>query len=258
MQVVVNSQDVAGQFTHFGYNWSDGFTSSPSTNGLASLGLSIPSEYISSTGQRSVGIFPYNGVDLTMSIMKEGSDTFNFNESNNSFKYLSSNTLYTEEEVLDLLPLLNEITGPISNPSFGVYTNTVSALSIPSENQYLYLVWDLRSITSSSLCYDATSSDEACCGCSQDCKQAFFGPVEVTQFGACLTNTNSNGWSENSFYGENNIPTTGDICFSGTNCDGSTPLGAGYYVVGVSQPSPSPKQWIYVNSYGIVVENGTC
>jgi len=258
VQVVVNSQDVAGQFTHFGYNWSDGLTSSPSTNGLASLGLSIPSEYISSTGQRSVGTFPYDGVDLTMSIMKEGSDTFNFNESNNSFKYLSSNTLYTEEEVLDLLPLLNEITGSISNPSFGVYTNTVSALSIPSENQYLYLVWDLRSITSSSLCYDAISSDEACCGCSQDCKQAFFGPVEVTQSGACLTNTNSNGWSENSFYGENNIPTTGDICFSGTNCDGSTPLGAGYYVVGVSQPSPSPKQWVYVNSYGIVVENGTC
>ena len=35
---------------------------------------------------------------------------------------------------------------PIVNPSTNIFEATVTAFNIPSGNQYLYLVWDLRDI----------------------------------------------------------------------------------------------------------------
>jgi hypothetical protein len=91
-------------------------------------------------------------------------DTFNFDPLSNSFKYLVSNTLYTESEINTLRPLLVEAT-PIVNPVTGKYESSF-VYNNPNGYQYLYLVWDLTNAYSIDLCYDATDRVAACelCG----------------------------------------------------------------------------------------------
>ena len=261
VKIVINGDDTAGQFTTFGYNWTNGVYNSPSFSQQTELGFVNPSAYQSSNGNAGTGLIPYNGVDLTMSISKTNTDTFVFNPTNNKFKYLSSPNFYSSAapDIANILSQATTVALPYLNTSGDNFQVTIPGIAIAANDSFLYLVYDLRNVLSNEICYSAVSADDACCGCSIDCNTAFFGPVSVSQSIACNTDTNSPGAAQNSFQGNGNIPVIGDACFTGITCDASQPLAQGYYVVDITQPaSTNPKNWIQVDAYGIVINSGTC
>ena len=117
VQIVLNTGESNGKFIHYGYNWSDSNTTSPSTSELASLQAVQPAEYLSNTGFRSVNVFPYNGADVTMRVTKLPGDDFIFNPAINKFKHLSSNNLYTSStaDINTLLGLATTVPLPYTN-----------------------------------------------------------------------------------------------------------------------------------------------
>ena len=261
IQIVLTESSTNGESTHFGYNWSDSNITSPTTSVLANLGLINPSEYTLATGQRSVGVFPYNGTDILMRVNSEFNDTYVFpvpNSNPSPFKYLSSNIEYTQAQINTLIPLLNNVPGPIANPSAGVYQSIINNIDLPIGNQFLYLVWDLRTVSSSTLCVNSTVS-EACCGCDIECKTAYFAQGSNSLFLSCNFDTDGLNSALRSFNGANNIPTIGDVCYNGASCDPSSVLPSGIYVVDVASPAvANPKTWVKVGDYGLVIDNGTC
>ena len=266
IRIVLNSQSSAGEFIHFEYEWTDGATISPQLNSLASLGTSTPSEYISQTGVRSVGMFPYASPTtvITMKALKQGFDDFVFDPLSDRFLLLSSDTLYADTPAdMDLLladPDL-EVLGPISGaPGSEQATFTLTAGAFPQANDYLYLVWDLREITSSQLCFSTTSATDACCGCNTGCATTYFGPAQSNAAFVCNTDTNSPGNQVGSFSGSavlGLIPEIGEICFANTTCDPGQLMPPGFYIVDPNQPATT-KNWVEVGTNGIVVGAGTC
>jgi hypothetical protein len=120
------------------------------------------------------------------------------------------------------------------------------------------LVWDLRTVSSSTLCVNSTVS-EACCGCDIECKTAYFAQGSNSLFVSCNWDTDGVNSALRSFNGANNIPTIGDVCYNGASCDPSSVLPSGIYVVDVASPAvANPKTWVKVGDYGLVIDNGTC
>jgi hypothetical protein len=164
VRIVINSPSNQGETIHNNYNWTlDGYTSPTNIDFvlLESDGVSL---YSSNTAQPSVGVIPAIGSTIKIQSEKYVTDTFDFDPLANSFKYLVSNTLYTESEINTLRPLLVEAT-PILNPVTGKYESSF-VYNNPSGFDYLYLVWDLTNAYSVDLCYDATDRVAACelCG----------------------------------------------------------------------------------------------
>ena len=65
----------------------------------------IFSEYNSQTGVRSQGVFPYDGVNLTIRLNKINFDNYDWTYPYDNFRYLSSNTLYQNNQT-DVTALL--------------------------------------------------------------------------------------------------------------------------------------------------------
>jgi hypothetical protein len=161
-QIVVNFEGDVSLTTTTRYRWSLGTDLSPyNTNSiiLENDGVSL---FKSQTGDSSFGTIPAEGSTITMESRQENGQNYFFNSATDKFKYLVSNTNYNEANLNTLLPLLNTstpITGSGSNyQSSFVYSNV-------AEDDYLYMVWDLRESTSISLCYDETSTIDVCCDC---------------------------------------------------------------------------------------------
>jgi hypothetical protein len=269
IQVVVNSPNYSGEFITTSYNWTDGTTISPYAGfSPAELVTLQPSEYQAQTGVRSIGIFPYSGADITLRTQKIPPDNFDFDPSIHKFRILSSNTLYTNSvaDTNTLLAAAPVVGGPITNPSVDTYQATETALSMPSANQYLYLIWDLRLIGSSELCYcvppPIASADDVCCTCAVGCQQVYVGPQTFSAATACATDTNSPGFQQIGFNGPGSIPALGNIVYDNTSCNvGSSGnyLPTGFYVVDPASPSAaSPKNWIEVGVNGVVTNAGSC
>ena len=264
IRIVLNSPSDSGKFIHYRYNWADGTTISPVTTSLASLTQGSPSEYISQTGQASVGSYPYSGSTINMSTSKQGFDDYDFDPLQDKLRLLSSNALYPNTPAgMNLLlqdPNLIDLV-PILNPSTGVYESSIltTGVNMPPANNYLYLVWDLRETTQSQLCYSAATVSDVCCGnCSPVCTTTWFGPVQVSETLVCNTDTNSPGSNFWSFHGTGSIPQVGEVCYQGTACDISQHVPPGYYIVSPVQPSAAPKIWIQVGANGAVIASDNC
>jgi hypothetical protein len=159
VRVVLNSVDNLGETIHNKYNWTlDSIPSAYSTDFITmeADGVSL---YDSNTGMSSRGLLPAFGSTVKMSSNKLTDDTFVFDD--NRFKYLVSDTLYTEAEIGLLRGELLIPTNPIVSPSTGNY-ETSFVYDNPSGHQYLYLVWDYSTSRAINLCYDETSIYEAC------------------------------------------------------------------------------------------------
>jgi len=120
--------------------------------------------YQANSGPASSGALPAFGSTVTMNSNKLSGDTYVFDELSNNFKYLVSDTLYTDIGVLSTL--LNTAT-PILNPNTGVYSSSFTYTN-PTFKRYLYLVWDYRKTYEILLCFDETSPEIAC-----DCSAPF-------------------------------------------------------------------------------------
>lgn len=163
IRIVLNSPSNEGQTIHNNYKWSLDSYTSPTNIDFVTLESDGISLYDSDTAQPSTGVIPAIGSTISIQSEKYSTDTFEFDPLANSFKYLVSNTLYTEGDINTLRVLLNEAT-PIVNPVTGKYESSF-VYDNPSGYQYLYLVWDLTNAYSLNLCYDATSPTDACTLC---------------------------------------------------------------------------------------------
>jgi len=126
----------------------------------------IVTSYNSTSGTVGEGPIPSIGSTVTMQFKNFSSDTAVW-KNNYKFKYLVSSTLYpnTPETVNTLLGLATPLTTDTSG-SPDEFSGTFTMPSI-NANEYLYLVYDYREPTLIDLCYDATDSFDACCGCEE-------------------------------------------------------------------------------------------
>jgi len=153
-RVVYNNPNSEEQTIHNSYKWTLGSFNSPFLNELITMQADGVSLYESQFGGLSQGMIPADGSNITLVSQKRAGDTFIFDPDLNSFKYLISNNLYTAEE---LLPLLNTIT-----PITGTYQAVINAANLAGFD-YLYLVWDYRSMMEIELCYTDSNPYVLCC-----------------------------------------------------------------------------------------------
>ena len=264
IQVVTNTNNYNDQFIHTSYNWTDGFTVSPSA-GFSSAGLTVPqaSEYQSNVGNRSLGVFPYNGVDIKLKTQKYGIDTFDFNPDIHKFRILSSNTLYEDTDA-DLSALLTASSlvggGVITSPAPNEYQGVETGFFLSDFNQYLYLIWDLRLISSQIVCYCQTTDEanDVCCECEVACRNVYLGPRSNSVGMVCTTDVDSPGnLGTRSYNGNGGLPTIGDIVYNTNNC-GLPTMQRGFYIVSPVTPSVLPKKWVQIDDTGTVISGGTC
>jgi hypothetical protein len=138
IRIVKNTDQMESKTIHHEYFWESGGYTSPSTNDAVTFGTGPVSLYRSFTSYESFGGVPEEGATVTMRYKKLTGDLAEWD--NDKFKYLVSNTLYEEEDINTLSPLLQEAT-PIYNPATDVYEASFTYAN-PSDHQYLYLVWD--------------------------------------------------------------------------------------------------------------------
>lgn len=178
------------------------------------------------TGVESEDSIPAEGAIVTFGIVD---DSFSFNTQKHSFKYLVSNTEYTSNDIDTLLPLLNTAS-PISSPVNGLHQATFEYTN-PSDDDYLYLVWDLRYSQQVTLDYDASSASTACCS-GVSGTYYLDGPnlIQATMIydNASLITESADGFyndgaSEGGFYRELDTVSSVKTLLTRTKCDGCGP-----------------------------------
>lgn len=121
----------------------------------------IVSNYSSISGPEGFGAIPSNGNTVVIRSVKGTSGTMQFNPATHKLRYLRSNTLYTQANVLSLLNA-STVASPVLNPSTGVYT---ASFTYNTGLNYLYIIHDYRNIYATDLCYSNVSAIDACCEC---------------------------------------------------------------------------------------------
>jgi hypothetical protein len=160
-RVVANSPISVDETIHNSYRWTLGTFNSPYNTDYVLLESDGVSLFESVTGMASSGVIPAVGSTITFESNKLTGDTFVFED--NSFKYLVSDTLYTEGDINTLLTT-STVASPVLNPSTGRYS-TSFVYDNPLGKQYLYLIWDYIKAYEIELCYDETSYEVACTDC---------------------------------------------------------------------------------------------
>jgi hypothetical protein len=187
-------------------------------------------------------------------------DDYDWAYPNDNFRFLSSNTLYENNaaNVTTLLGLANTIpNNMVTNPAIGQYEATVTssttpAFTLPLANQYLYLIYDYRTTSAATLCYNSTLSG-ACCDCSWTCTAFDCSQQRDTSASACQQTLTEEYYHN----GSASLPVLYDLVYSNSDCSGVNvkvnvvTLSAGYYKI-------SATQYMRVNSNGVVIEIATC
>ncbi len=138
-RIVINSPDDEGKTITNSYRWLlDGYVSPYNVDPIIfnETGVSL---FAQRTGLMSNGVIPADESLVVMYSQKDVDDTYIFVEGVNSFKYLSSDEDYGEEDLETLIPLLNTAT-PLISFNYGgnfIYDKGPGPY-------YLYLVWDYR------------------------------------------------------------------------------------------------------------------
>lgn len=259
---VINSSIDSGSLIHVEYGWSDSQTISPIDTDQITMGSNpnLFSSFQSQTGVRSVGVYPYNGASLNMRVHKMSTDDYDWKYPNDNFKYLSSNTLYAND-LSGVSSILSQATtipnGQVSNPANTTIqeaTVTSPTFSLPTGNQYLYLVYDFRFTAAQSLCYSNVSATEACCDCTVPCFKFNASTRQTSAAIACQQPLTQEFYSSGT-------PASGlqlyDLVYEDAQCAGNAPgnginnLQAGYYKI-------TGNEYIRVNNLGMVIEKTSC
>ena len=185
VRVVLNSVDDIGKTIHNNYNWTIGSHTSLTSTDFVIMESDTVSLYDADTEMASFGPIPAFGSTVKMSSNKLTGDTFVFDD--NNFKYLVSDTLYSESEV-DLLKYELDVASPVFNPSTGNYEASF-LYDNPNRYKYLYLVWDYMISTPVDLCYNELSLFEAC----TDCATGSIPSVITTSISSITSTTATSG-----------------------------------------------------------------
>jgi hypothetical protein len=167
VEVVLTNNSDAGQTIHAEYSYTDAPYVSPVQSNLVTFvsGTSNPlvSRFNSVSGAQGTAGIPVDGGIMTIATNKIGTDTFVFNPATDKFKYLRTNTAYTNipGSIATLLSLANTAT-----PLLGGGTYNYANFNAGSVSDFLYLIWDFRTSTPVTLCYDAEFIEGVCCTCT--------------------------------------------------------------------------------------------
>lgn len=174
IQVAVTTDNKSGEFITNQYRWTDGSFVSPLHTSQIEFetGTDTPlvSQYETVTGPQGAGVIPADGATVSIISRKTSSDDFVFDDTTDKFLYLRSNTLYNNNET-DIASLLAAASTATPIDDSLAPTQYSANFTMPSTGSYLYLIWDYRTSTQAYLCYDATSSLDACCDCDCDCEE---------------------------------------------------------------------------------------
>jgi len=167
VEVCITSAAEAGKFIHNEYRYTNGAFVSPLQSNLVTFSSDttnpLVSRYNLITGAVGTGGFPPAGSTMRIASNKIGFDTFDFDITQDSFRYYRSNTLYNNNTT-DITNLLAAATD--ATPVLGAAPYFYADFTVPSVGQYLYLIWDYRNSLPIELCYATTTIRDACCECS--------------------------------------------------------------------------------------------
>ena len=258
IKCLINSNTQSGENIHAEYSWDDTTSISPVDSDLATFGSidTIFSLYNSQTGIRSLGTFPYNGVDFTIRTNKVNFDTYDWGYPSDNFKYLSSNTLYQNNptDVAALLAAATTIPNvDVTSPTNAINQTTINSLNLPIGNQYLYVIYDLRTISAQQLCYDATSAGDACCLCTWSCVSFSASSAIETASGVCNLVLGSTYYHNN---GSGVLPIVGSIVYTNSTCEDAVAgipdvLDTGFYKI-------SATKYMEIGANGLVLQVNDC
>jgi len=177
VEVVVTNNTEGGESIHAEFRYTIDSFVSPLQSNLVNFafGSSNPlvSRYNLTTGFIGSPFFPPNGSTMILRSNKIGSDTFDFDPLKDKFRYLRTSVLY-DNNPLDIGTLLGLALN--ATPISGGPTNYYSSFIVPDNTvgEYLYLIWDFRSILPITLCYSEDNPTDVCCdcvACASDCIQ---------------------------------------------------------------------------------------
>lgn len=176
VQICVTNNADAGQYIHNEFMFFNGAFVSPITSNLITFTSGsvnpLVSQYSIISGAAGSGSIPNSGATVRMICNQTGFDDFVFSSADNSFKYLVTNTLYTNTPT-DIQNLLNVANVATPNQGSGTF-NYVQFVMSGSAN-YIYLIWDYRKAEAVDLCFSETLED-SCCDCEEttsDCREYF-------------------------------------------------------------------------------------
>lgn len=169
IQVVLTSDYDSGKTIHAQYRYSDGAYISPVQSSFVTFDSGTDSPIVSmykvTTDFVGSGSVPTEGSEMALISNQYDTDTFVFNPLSDKFKYLTSDTLYHNTNA-EIINLLNASTLATPNQGGGAYN--YATFTVPTLDNYLYLIWDFRTATAVDLCYSNVSIDDVCCNCSSE------------------------------------------------------------------------------------------
>jgi hypothetical protein len=175
VEVVLTSNYQAGQSIFTQWRYTDGaFVGSlQNTPVTFATGVNpVVSRFNSVSGFQGAANIPTNGSTVRIATNKFFPTTFDFNISENKFRYLRTNTVYNNNTAgINALVAASSI-GTTAGSGIYYYSDVPAGAS----GNYLYLIWDLRSNYEVGLCWssDPLDIDYVCCDCdpcSDPCRE---------------------------------------------------------------------------------------
>jgi hypothetical protein len=181
VEVVLTSNYQAGQSIFSQWRYTDGAFVGSLQNAPVTFAAGVNpvvSRFNSVSGFQGASNIPTNGSTVRMATNKSFPATFDFNSSQNKFRYLRTNTVYNNNTA-GINALIAASSAGTTSGSGTYYYSDVSA---GTSGNYLYLIWDLRSKYELNLCWsaDPLDIDYVCCDCdpcSDPCREWSFQNV---------------------------------------------------------------------------------
>ena len=175
VEVVLTSNYQAGQSIFTQWRYTDGtFVGSlQNTPVTFATGVNpVVSRFNSISGFQGAANIPTNGSTVRIATNKFFPTTFDFNISENKFRYLRTNTVYNNNTAGINALVTASTTGTILGGGIYYYADVPAGTT----GDYLYLIWDLRSYSEVNLCWngDPLSINYVCCECdpcSDPCRE---------------------------------------------------------------------------------------
>ena len=159
----------AGQFTHTEFSWADSSVTSPTQSDLVTFLASpsdpIVSQYRELEGPQGSAVIPPDGATVTMRNNKLNFDNFQFDPTENEFRYLRTDALFQNNSTdINILLAASVLATPIDTT--GAPDLYSADFGLPANGNKLYLIYDLRNALGQQLCYSSASIFDACCNCT--------------------------------------------------------------------------------------------
>jgi hypothetical protein len=123
----------------------------------------VVSRFNITTGLQGSASIPTNGSTVRIATNKFFPTNFDFDPSQNKFRYLRTNTFYNNNTIDINNLVVDASVGTTAGAGIYYYADVPAGTT----GDYLYLIWDLRSVYELDLCYseDPLNIDFVCCGC---------------------------------------------------------------------------------------------